>query len=490
MFRNVRVSVSERTARLEREWQELCACYLPLQPEDSIWRYHRKPLTDEPEQGWKLHVSATVLNATRVLRKVAPSLVDRGISFKAPSSLKEVMRLNSGASEGYTQVGKIITVYPRTPKEAVDLAGHLHKLTIRMGAPTVPFDLRYSATSNVFYRFGAFRPLEIEHGSRKRTPAVRGPDGKLIPDCREQPKPDWVMDPFTKRHKRRRKQTAENPLAAAYGVLRVLAQRGKGGVYQAVDFTVSPPRLCLIKEGRKYGELNWDGRDGRWYIRNEERVLSELRASGVDVPRVYSSFELEGNAYLVTEFVDGETLHSWLHRLQRRMPIARVLKLGIQLAEFFSQMHAAGWVWRDCKPLNILVTRQGGLKPLDFEGACRTNRPDAMLWGTPGFIPPEWRAADKQTGLPDDLYALGSVLYLLATGRVPEIIESVEPEKLRHNIPRELSNLIMSLLSSEPQRRPSAKEAVARLGWTLRRVAASQKLWQPRTTGEFSKQIA
>ena len=43
--------------------------------------------------------------------------------------------------------------------------------------------------------------------------------------------------------------------------VRLHGQRGKGGVYQALDLNVNPPRLCLIKEGRKHGELTWDGRD-------------------------------------------------------------------------------------------------------------------------------------------------------------------------------------------------------------------------------------
>jgi serine/threonine protein kinase len=367
----------------------------------------------------------------------------------------------------YSQVGKIITVYPKTPEQAVQLARRLHKLTLRMAAPEVPFDLRYSPSSNIYYRFGAFSPLEIEHANGSRTLAIRGPDGELVPDRREEAKPDWVTDPFAGRHRRRDavspQNSPQNSRIASYSIFRALAQRGKGGVYQAVDLTLKLPRLCLIKEGRKYGELNWDGRDGRWRIRNEERVLSELLSHGVSVPNVYSSFELEGNAYLVMEFIDGETLQSLLSRLRKRMPISRVLNYGIQLAAFFSRMHAAGWVWRDCKPFNIMVTRTGTLQPFDFEGACRIDRPDPMLWGTPGFIPPEWQAVEKQTGRADDLYALGSMLYLLATGRVPSTTDPISAEKLRRKIPPELCKVIMRLLSHEPGRRPSADKTLARL---------------------------
>lgn len=464
MVKNVDVSVpGNRAALLEAEWQKLCDLYLPLRQSGSIWRYHCVQPSNAPERGWKLHVSATILNAGRVLQKVAPALAGCGIQFKAPSSLRHVMMLNAGLDGTYTQVGKVITVYPHTPEQAVELARRLHKLTLRMAAPEVPFDLRYRPSSNVYYRFGAFAPLEIEHANGTRTTAVRGPNGELIPDRRDQPKPEGIADPFEQLHRRHRVVKQQNSFATSYRVVRALAQRGKGGVYQAADLSSTQPRLCLIKEGRKHGELNWDGRDGRWRIRNEERVLSELLAQGMNVPRVYSSFELAGNAYLVTEFIDGETLQSVLSRLQRRMPISCVLKYGIQLAEFMSTMHAAGWVWRDCKPMNIVVTRRGKLQPLDFEGACRINRPDPMLWGTPGFIPPEWQTLKKHTGRTDDLYALGSMLYLLATGSVPSSTSPKSPATLRRNIPEELSKLIVRLLSSDRRRRPSAEKTLARL---------------------------
>jgi class IV lanthipeptide synthase len=417
---------------------------------------------EEPAAGWKLHVSATVLNAVRVLKKVAPVLAAYGIQFKAPASLVEVMRLNAGSYYGYTQIGKIITVYPRTAEEGLLVAEQLHNLTRRMAAPSVPFDLRYALKGNIYYRFGAFQPLAIKHEDGKSTPAVRDPAGELVPDLRQRPKPDWTSDPFRGRSPNCSRKS-QNPLSTSYQVLRALAQRGKGGVYQAIDLSQNPPRLCLIKEGRKHGEVTWDGRDGRWRIRNEERVLQALLADGVEVPRVYSSFEVDGNAYLAIEFIDGETLQSLLSRLRKRMPISRVLKYGIQLATLFSQMHAVGWVWRDCKPSNLIVTRKCGLKPLDFEGACPVDRPDFLFWGTPGFTPPEWRSANRQTGLPDDLYALGSIIYLLATGRVPDATNPATPEKLRPTIPPELSSLIISLLASDPKRRPNAQAALAQL---------------------------
>ena len=118
------------------------------------------------------------------------------------------------------------------------------------------------------------------------------------------------------------------------------------------------------------------------------------------------------------EYLDGETLHDNLLRRGRRLTIAQVLGCGIQLATFISQMHAAGWAWRDCKPKNMIVTRAGRLVPIDFEGAAPIDRPDPWRWGTPGFTPPESPGRKVGNGVTDDLYALGSILFLLLTGRV------------------------------------------------------------------------
>lgn len=454
-----------RGHRLERQWQELCALYLPLTMPDSIWRYHHVRGPEEPAQGWKLHLSATVLNACQVLAQVAPFLVARGVQFKAPRSLNELMRINSGLFYGYSQVGKVITVYPRTPEEAVSLARQLHKLTHRLPGPAVPFDLRLSEASNVYYRFGAFSHLEMESEDGAGKPAIKSPDGELVPDVRtnERGRPDWATDPFKTRTARRQRKQGQNQLAQSFRVFRALVQRGKGGVYQALDMRADPPRLCLLKEGRKDGELTWDGRDGAWRVRNEERVLAQLRSSGVVAPLVYSSFELGGNYYLVTEFIAGESLHNLLVRLKARMPVARALRFGLRLALVCSQIHAAGWVWRDCKPTNIIVTPDGRLRPLDFEGACRAEAPDPMLWATPGFTPPECREMNLKTGIPHDLYALGSMLYLLLTGRVPAETDPLPITRLRRNVPPEICALVFRLLSPEPARRPAAATVAEQL---------------------------
>src|SRR5215216_4638959 len=118
VYKPCSVAWAERCERLKC-WQNLCERYLPVLEEGSIWRYHRRSRNGDAEKGWKLHVSATVLNAHVVLERIGPFLETRGVQFKAPVSLEEVKRLNSGLNYPYTQIGKVITVYPTSDIEAV-----------------------------------------------------------------------------------------------------------------------------------------------------------------------------------------------------------------------------------------------------------------------------------------------------------------------------------------------------------------------------------
>lgn len=453
------------SAEPSARWAQLCERHLPVRPSGSIWRYSRGPRPDDPEQGWKLHVPATVLTAERVLRAVAPMLDGREVLYKAPASLQALEKLNSGLFYGYSQVGKFITVYPRTSEEAVLLAEQLHRLTRGMRGPAVPFDRRYRGDGCVYYRYGAFKPLEAEGGGGETVYAIRDPAGRLVPDVRDSASdPVWVADPFLDPSARPSASPSKpTPLQTTFKVFRALAQRGRGGVYQALDLSQSQPRLCVLKEGRRDGETGWDGRDGAWRVRHEGRVLEALRKACVNVPRLYDSFRVGRNHYIAIEFIEGETLNDILSRRRRRLPVAAALRLGAGLARLVARIHAAGWVWRDCKPGNIVVTKSGELRPLDFEGACPVTRPDPLPWGTRAFLPPEGDELFRgQSRLPEDLYALGAVVYFLLFGRTPDA--SAPPHsKARRHVPAVAAEVVAELLGRDPSLRPAAADVARRL---------------------------
>lgn len=453
-------------ADLSERWRVLCSQFLPVAGGNSVWRFSRCASPDAPEQGWKLHISATLFTACQVVEKIAPLLHGRDTLFKAPASLLEIHKINSGLHYGYHQVGKVLTVYPASPEEAFALASQLYEATRHLSAPVVPYDGRFRTDGCVYYRYGAFRPLEIINQDGTRTPAIRDPSGRLVPDVRDSVcHPEWVTNPFTEPPSPREQDASrENPLQTTYRAFRALTQRGRGGVYEAVDAGSNPPRLCILKEGRREGEIAWDGRDGVDRVRNEERALKSLAAAGVNVPRVYASFEVEGNYYVVSEFIAGESVESSLGRRRRRLSLRHGLKLGSRLAFLLASIHAAGWMWRDFKPSNVMLTKGGELRPLDFEGACPLAHPDPLPWVTPGFTPPPGKQpAAGGSPVYEDLYALGATLYLLLTGELPTPLAPTPPGRLRRNLPPEVARLIETLLTANPSRQPAAGDVARRL---------------------------
>lgn len=439
-------------ARMERAWQDVSLKYLSVLPADSVWRLSRQPLPSDLQQGWKLHLSATILNACDVLSAVGPYLFSRNILFKGPASLAELSKLNSGIHYGYSQVGKCFTVYPNDQSEAVELASQLNRLTAGLEAPAIPFDQKFGNDGCVYYRYGAFKPLEKIDANGESTLCIEDLDGNLIPDDRysHAAVPSWMVDPFASH------EVPSPPPDSSHMVLKALSQRGKGGVYLALDLTLKYPRLCLLKEGRKNGEQAWDGSDGFSRISNEELALNSLAAQGVRVPKVFSTFTRGDSTFIATEYVEGETLQKLLSTRARRLSIKKILEYGRQIGTLLNEVHSAGWVWRDCKPSNLIKTAKGEIRPIDFESAVQVNDSRPNLWATKAFSPPK---TDTSASPQEDLYSFGVLLYFLLWGTLP----SDEKPKRRHEVPASLLELISSLLQESPHLRPNAMTATHKL---------------------------
>ena len=418
-----------------RRWQNLCERYLPVKKEDSIWRYNRQTRAEEPLQGWKLHISAAIFEACDLFEKVVPFLLSQNLQFKAPASLNELSKINSGLQYGYPQTGKFITIYPSTEKQAVKIARELHELTREFIAVKIPFDAQLEPKSSVFYRYGAFALMEIFDENGAKQLAVKDSRGKFVADNRMEAVPGWLTDPFQSEYQKREKPST--PLTSDYKVFRAITQRGKGGVYHALDLSGSNPRFCVVKEGRRHGEAGWNGQDGYFLVKNEFNVLSILGKSNKNVPQVFSSFEIEDDFYLVMEFIEGESLHNVIKTRRRRLSIGRVLKLAVEIAAIVGEVHAEGWIWNDCKPSNLIICEDNKLRPIDFEGAYRIGENGKFDWRTKSFS-----KDNSERSKAVDLYAVGAVLYFLLTGKFYDAEKPVKISRLRRDVPRKLVEII------------------------------------------------
>ena len=232
-----------------------------------------------------------------------------------------------------------------------------------------------------------------------------------------------------------------------YLIYRALSQRGKGGVYQALDFTAVPPRFVILKEGRRHGETDLEGLDGYARLRQEGHVLRSLRTAGLPVPPLLNEFSFDGKRYLVMEMLAGRVLSPPAQDNPRQPSWRAARRILDKLAPILSRMHDAGWVWRDCKPTHV-ICRHGEYRLLDFENACRVKSQRPQCWGSPGYqLPGGDKAGRRQPGTKEDDYALGVIAFQYGTGRFPPL---GTPRRARlyarHNCPKGLRERIETLL--------------------------------------------
>ena len=237
---------------------------------------------------------------------------------------------------------------------------------------------------------------------------------------------------------------------------------GSSTVYRGRE--VATGRLVAIKV------LTDEGEDARQRFAREAVVLADLSHPGIVGYRAHG--EAGGIAYLITEWVDGETLAERLHG--GGLTMAESIELTRQLASALAAIHARGLVHRDVKPANVVFRERGGLAPvlIDFGIARSAFAPRAItgtgiMVGTPGFVSPEQARALSTVGPPSDVFSLGCVLHLMLTGRGPFTsgntaltflkILNEQPEPLRRILaeaPVELEALLGDMLAKDPAKRP------------------------------------
>jgi serine/threonine protein kinase, bacterial len=207
-----------------------------------------------------------------------------------------------------------------------------------------------------------------------------------------------------------------------YRILQSIGGGGMGQVYLAEDLRLAG-RRCAMKE---FSPEQIPPQDRTWAtqtFQQEAAILSNLDHPGLT--KVFDYFAEGSNQYLVMELVDGETLDKRLDAAKdRRLPQAQALDITLQLCDVLEYLHRCTppIVFRDLKPGNIMLTRQGQVKLIDF-GIARLFKAgqsrDTINLGTPGYAAPEQYGGQGQTDPRSDVYSLGVVLYEMLTGYDP-----------------------------------------------------------------------
>ena len=208
----------------------------------------------------------------------------------------------------------------------------------------------------------------------------------------------------------------------SYRLVSRLGAGGMGEVYLAHDTTLDRPVALKFLSPQLAADRN---RLRRFH--QEARAASSLNHPHILV--VHDFGEMDGRPYIVTEFIEGDTLGRRLQ--QGPLPMREVVELGLQMAGALGAAHARGLVHRDIKPDNIMVRPDGYVKVLDFglaklasvtpssgHGGLESRTQAGMIVGTPRYMSPE-QARGLDLDPRSDVWSLGVVLYEMATGRLP-----------------------------------------------------------------------
>jgi hypothetical protein len=284
-------------------------------------------------------------------------------------------------------------------------------------------------------------------------------------------------------------------LGTSVGPYVIVDRIGRGGMGQV--FLGTDPRLqrrvalkCLLDSRA--------GADVRSRIIHEARAAARISSQHVAV--VHDVLEHEARAFIVMEYVEGETLAARIRK--GPLPAAAAIAIGRQIAAALAAAHAEGIVHRDLKPGNVQVTPSGVVKILDFGIASATRlltpalpasaasgagvdtgAPIPRLAGTAPYMSPE-QLLGRQIDERSDLYSLGTVLFEMCTGQraypgrdaieiaVAQATSTPRADAIDAAIPRPLADLIARAMAIDADERfASATEMDAALAQVERALA-------------------
>src|SRR5687767_3848855 len=262
-------------------------------------------------------------------------------------------------------------------------------------------------------------------------------------------------------------QRLRETLSHSYDIERELGGGGMSRVFVATEKSLG--RKVVIK--LLSPELTADVNRGRF--RREIQVAARLQHP--HIVALLSAGEHEDLVYYTMPFIAGESLKSAVEK-KGPMPVTDVVRVLYHVGEALDYAHGEGVVHRDIKPANILrsgtyflVTDFGVAKALNASMPATGMTSTGMAVGTPAYMAPEQLAGDVAADHRIDIYAVGLLAYELLKGKSPfaattpqRILAAVLTQdaqpliEVRPDVPRRLSEIVMSCLSKEPDDRPSS----------------------------------
>lgn len=256
--------------------------------------------------------------------------------------------------------------------------------------------------------------------------------------------------------------TAEILLQERYRLVRKLGEGGFGKVYQAFDQNLN--RYVALKEINAVSVTHWG------LIEHEVAILARYASDFAFIPHLYDRWkdDVQLTAYLVMEYIDGETLEDHLNQTGPWSG-EKIERFLCAMLRNLAQLHSAGIIHRDLKPANIKLRSNGHYILLDF-GIAKQGPSTLTIVnksGTPAYAPPEQlngHPSDART----DLYSLAATAYHLLMGYCPtQAFARLQGTPLapphKPGVAVQLERTLVQMLALEPNERPASAKAVLKL---------------------------
>lgn len=271
-----------------------------------------------------------------------------------------------------------------------------------------------------------------------------------------------------------------------YRILKLVGTGGMGAVYKGED-TRFGDRPVAVKEMRQSSLGPQELEVATEQFKIEANMLARLQH--FSLPRIYDHFLAGNRWYLVMDFIDGETLDERLRRTPgRKLPPPEVVEIGIQLCKVLDYLHKLQppVVFRDLKPSNVMLTREGHIYLIDF-GIARIFKPgqakDTKAYGSIGYSAPEQFDREQTTGQAD-IYSLGITLHECLSGSIPARTPFNMPRlQLTSGQPalERLAALVTQMTALDKDQRPASIEKVQQQLESIR-DGLKQAVYIPLTT--------
>jgi len=253
-----------------------------------------------------------------------------------------------------------------------------------------------------------------------------------------------------------------NPLPSRYRIIEEVGQGGMAVVYRAQDETLRREVAVKVLHPHLLAEA-----ESRARLQREARAVAKLNHDGILQIFDYSGDDAQ-SSFIVTEFIDGQTLKQFL--ANRKLPVPELAALIVlEVGSALAHAHSLGIIHRDIKPENVMVRKDGAIKLMDF-GVAQVVDLERMtvtgqILGSPAYMAPE--VLDGKTlDFRSDIFSVGVMLYQMATGALPfsgknphEVLKRIaegrfaDPRTVSPRVSDHLAKVIARSLARDPNDR-------------------------------------